>query len=72
MAEASYHRALEVASQHGSKFLSFDAATNLAWLWRNQDKRSEARDVLGPVYGWFTEGFDRSEGGERLPDELWS
>jgi predicted ATPase len=34
------------------------AATNLARLWRNQGKRAEARDLLAPIYGWFTEGFD--------------
>jgi len=31
---------------------------SMAWLWRDQGKRDEARDVLAPVYGWFTEGFD--------------
>jgi len=30
----------------------------MAWLWRDQGKRDEARDLLAPVYGWFTEGFD--------------
>jgi predicted ATPase len=30
----------------------------MAWLWRNLGKRDEARDLLAPVYGWFTEGFD--------------
>jgi len=34
------------------------AATVLAQLWRDQGKRDEARDLLAPVYGWFTEGFD--------------
>ena len=34
------------------------AATSLARLWRDQGKRGEARDLLAPVYGWFTEGFD--------------
>jgi predicted ATPase len=34
------------------------AATSLARLWRDQGKRTEARDLLAPVYGWFTEGFD--------------
>ena len=31
---------------------------SMAWLWRDQGKRDEARDLLPPVYGWFTEGFD--------------
>jgi hypothetical protein len=35
-----------------------NAATSLAWLWRDQGKRHEARELLAPVYGWFTEGFD--------------
>ena len=34
------------------------AATSLACLWREQGKRGEARDLLAPVYNWFTEGFD--------------
>ena len=34
------------------------AATSLARLWRDQGKRGEARELLAPVYGWFTEGFD--------------
>ena len=34
------------------------AATSMARLWRDQGKRTEARDLLAPVYGWFTEGFD--------------
>ena len=34
------------------------AAVSLARLWRNQGKREEARELLAPVYGWFTEGFD--------------
>jgi len=34
------------------------AAMSMARLWRDQDKRDEARDLLAPVYGWFTEGFD--------------
>jgi predicted ATPase len=48
------------------------AATSLAQLWRNQGKRREARDVLAPVYGWFTEGFDTPDLKEAkaLLDEL--
>ena len=40
------------------KFLELRAATSLARLWRDQGKRTEAHDLLAPVYGWFTEGFD--------------
>ncbi len=37
------------------------AATDLARLWQGWDKRAEARDLLAPVYGWFTEGFDTAD-----------
>jgi predicted ATPase len=37
------------------------AATSLAWLWRDQGKRAEARGLLVPIYGWFTEGFDTAD-----------
>jgi predicted ATPase len=57
-AEERYHRALLVARQQAATFWELRAATNLARLWRDQGKRTEARDLLAPVYGWFTEGFD--------------
>jgi predicted ATPase len=57
-AEASLRRAIEVARQQDVKFWELRAATRLARLWRDQGKRTEARDLLAPVYGWFTEGFD--------------
>jgi predicted ATPase len=41
-----------------AKTFELHSATNLARLWRDQGKRNEARDVLAPVFGWFTEGFD--------------
>jgi predicted ATPase len=41
-----------------AKFRELRAAIELARLWRDQGKRTEARDLLGPIYGWFTEGFD--------------
>jgi predicted ATPase len=73
-AEASYHRALEVASQQGSKLFELRAAANLARLWRDQGRRDEARDLLAPVYGWFAEGFDTRDLKEAkaLLDELSS
>jgi predicted ATPase len=40
------------------RLLEVRAATSLARLWRDQGKRTEARDLLAPVYNWFTEGFD--------------
>lgn len=57
-AENSYGRALEVAQRQGARFWELRAALDLARLWRDQGKRTEARDLLSPVYGWFTEGFD--------------
>ena len=56
-AEASLRRALEVAELQCAKGWELRAATSLARLWRDQGKRDEARDLLAPVYGWFTEGF---------------
>jgi predicted ATPase len=57
-AEAYFDRALAVARQQRAKSWELRAAMSMARLWRDQDKRHEARDLLAPVYGWFTEGFD--------------
>jgi len=57
-AEDSYRRALDAARQQGARFWELRAALDLARLWRDQGKRTEARDLLAPIYGWFTEGFD--------------
>jgi predicted ATPase len=57
-AEDSFCRAIIVAQQQSAKFLELRAATSLARLWLDQGKRTEARDLLAPIYGWFTEGFD--------------
>ena len=57
-AEDSFHKALAVARQQSARFWELRAALDLARLWRDQDKRDEARELLAPVYGWFTEGFD--------------
>ena len=51
-------RALSVARQQQAKSWELRAAMSLARLWRDQGKVSEARELLAPVYGWFTEGFD--------------
>jgi predicted ATPase len=51
-------RALTAARQKQAKSLELRAAMSMARLWRDQGKRDEARELLAPVYGWFTEGFD--------------
>ena len=53
-----FEQALAVAREQGAKSLELRAAMSMARLWRAQGKRDEARDLLAPVYGWFTEGFD--------------
>jgi predicted ATPase len=53
-----FERALSVARQQQAKSWELRAAMSMARLWRDQGKRDEARDLLAPVYGWFTEGFD--------------
>ena len=57
-AEAYFERALAVARQQQAKSWELRAAMSMARLWRNQGKRDAARELLAPVYGWFTEGFD--------------
>jgi len=57
-AEAYFERALAVARKQQAKSLELRAATSMARLWRDQGKRQQAYDLLTPVYGWFTEGFD--------------
>jgi predicted ATPase len=48
---------MEEAGLQGAKMWELRAATSLAQLWAQQGRRSEAYDLLAPVYGWFTEGF---------------
>jgi predicted ATPase len=57
-AEACFHQALAVARHQQAKSLELRAATSLARLWQQQGKWDEARQLLAPVYGWFTEGFE--------------
>ena len=57
-AEACFERALAVARAQQAKSCELRAAMSMARLWREQGKRDEARELLAPVYGWFTEGFD--------------
>ena len=65
-------RRLAVAQRQKTKLFELRAATRLARLWRDQDRRFEARDLLAPVYDWFTEGFDTAdlEDAKALLDEL--
>ena len=53
-----FERALAVARQQQAKSWELRAAMSLARLWADQVKVNEARELLAPVYGWFTEGFD--------------
>jgi class 3 adenylate cyclase/predicted ATPase len=73
-AEAYFERALAVARAQQAKSVELRAAMSMARLWRDQGKRDEARDLLAPVYGWFTEGFDTLDLKEAkaLLDELAS
>ena len=56
--EASLRMAIDVAQSQSAKGLELRAAASLARLWRDQGKPQQARELLAPVYGWFTEGFD--------------
>jgi predicted ATPase len=71
-AEACLQKALAVARRQSARLPELAAATTLARLWRQRDKRAAARDLLGPIYGWFTEGFDYPElqAARALLDEL--
>ena len=60
-AEASFRRALEIARRQQAKSWELRAATSLGRLRGEQGRRMEARDLLAPVYGWFTEGFDTAD-----------
>ena len=73
-AETYFNRALDIARKQQAKSWELRAAMSMARLWRDQGKREEARDLLAPVYGWFTEGFDTLDLKEakELLDELAS
>jgi class 3 adenylate cyclase/predicted ATPase len=57
-AETAFGEALAVAREQQAKWLELRAATSMARLWRDQGKMRQARELLAPLYGWFTEGFD--------------
>ena len=71
-AEEFYRKALSVAEAQGARLWELRAAESLARLRRDQGRRTEARDLLAPVYAWFTEGFDTPDLKEAkaLLDEL--
>jgi tetratricopeptide (TPR) repeat protein len=56
--EACFRRAIEVSSGQRARTLELRAATSLARLWSDKGRNVEARDLIAPIYGWFTEGFD--------------
>jgi len=57
-AEDLYRKALSIAQEQEAKLWELRAAVSLARLWGDQGRRAQARDLLSPIYGWFTEGFD--------------
>ena len=60
-AEERYRAALSIAGEQAAKMWELRAATSLAQLWGEQGRRQEARELLVPVYGWFTEGVDTAD-----------
>jgi len=60
-ADTCFHHALDIARNQQAKSFELRAATSLSKLWQQQGKREEARQVLGDVYGWFTEGFKTAD-----------
>ena len=71
-AETCFQHALDIARSQQAKSLELRAARSLSKLWQQQGKRQEAHDLLAPVYGWFTEGFDTADlkDAKALLDEL--
>jgi predicted ATPase/class 3 adenylate cyclase len=60
-AEPCFHRSIAVGREQNAKLWELRASTSLARLWRDQGRRAEARDLLAPLYGWFTEGFETAD-----------
>ena len=73
-AEVAFCQAMDIAQRQSSKSWELRAAISMARLWRDQGKREKVRELLAPVYGWFTEGFDTRDLKEAkaLLDELSS
>jgi predicted ATPase len=57
-AQAEFLQAIDIARRQSAKLWELRAAVNLARLWRDQDRNSDAHHLLSPIYAWFTEGFD--------------
>jgi predicted ATPase len=72
LAEADFRDAIALAREMSAKAWELRAATSLARLWGEQGRQGEARKLLAPLYGWFTEGFDTADlkDAKRLLDEL--
>jgi predicted ATPase len=60
-AETCFQQAIAIAQHKQAKSFELRAATSLARLWQQQGKRAEAHELLAPIYGWFTEGFDTAD-----------
>ncbi len=60
-AEACFQQALAIARSQRAKSWELRTAMSLSRLWQPQGKRAAARDLLEPIYGWFTEGFDTAD-----------
>jgi predicted ATPase len=60
-AQSCFRQALAIARRQQAKSWELRAAMSLSRLWRQQGKRGEARELLAPIYGWFTEGFDTAD-----------
>jgi predicted ATPase len=60
-AEACFQQALAIARRQQAKSWELRAAMSLSRLWQQQGKRADARELLAPIYGWFTEGFDTAD-----------
>ena len=57
-AEEAFRTAIAIAQHQKARSFELRASTNMARLWRDQGKVQQALELLAPVYGWFTEGFD--------------
>jgi predicted ATPase len=60
-AETCFQQALDLARRQQAKSLELRAAMSLSRLWQQQGRRDEVHDLLAPIYGWFTEGFDTAD-----------